>query len=274
MSEGRSASEAVEPAVSSTVDRLVAVKEYIMHHVVNSDSWHIPFVFHTTFEIPTFSLHALMLLITSGLLIYLFRVVYRHDAKVPTGMTNLLEAFVLFIRDDIAIAFLGDEDGRRMTPLLCSFFFFILTLNLIGLVPIFASATGNINVTAAFAVITFLFMTIGALFKNGPAGFMQAFIPHGVPWPILIVLVPIELAGVLIKCMALMIRLFANMMAGHIVISALVGLVVVYGLTSAWPALGLALVIYVIKLFVAFLQAYIFTLLSAMFIGMIYHPAH
>jgi len=273
MSKVNSASGAVEPDVSNAVDRLVAVKEYILHHVVNSDSWHIPFVFHMKFEIPTFSLHALMLLMTSGLLIYLFRAVYRHGAKVPTGMTNLLEAFVMFIRDDIAIAFLGKEDGKRMTPLLCSFFFFILALNLIGLVPIFASATGNINVTAALAVVTFLFMTVGAVFKNGPAGFIHAFIPHGVPWPILILLVPIELAGVLIKSMALMIRLFANMMAGHIVISALVGLVVVYGL-AALPSLALALGIYVIKLFVAFLQAYIFTLLSAMFIGQIYHPAH
>jgi len=273
MSEVSSTSEAVEPVVDGATDRLVALKEYLMHHVGNSDSWRIPYVFDVKFEIPTFSLHALMLLITSGLLIYLFRVVYRHDAKVPTGMTNLLEAFVLFVRDDIGIAFLGEEDGRRMTPLLCSFFFFILTLNLIGLVPIFASATGNINVTAAFAVITFLFMTVGAVFKNGPAGFMQAFIPHGVPWPVLIVLVPIEMAGVLIKCMALMIRLYANMMAGHMVIAALMGLLVMYGLV-ALPALVLTCGIYVIKLFVAFLQAYIFTLLSAMFIGQIYHPAH
>jgi len=264
---------AAEVAATTVVERLEAVKEYILHHVSNSDSWHIPYFFHVTFEIPTFSLHALMVLIAAGLLIYLFRVVYDHTAKVPTGVTNLLEIFVVFIRDDIAITFLGEEDGKKMTPLFCSFFFFILTLNLLGLVPIFASATGNINVTAALAFVAFLFMTVGAIVKNGPVGFINAFIPHGVPWPVLILLVPIEIAGVFVKSMALMIRLFANMMAGHIVISALIGLVVVYGM-AALPALGLAGGIYVIKLFVAFLQAYIFTLLSAMFIGQIYHPTH
>ena len=264
---------AVEMAATTAIERLDAVKEYILHHVSNSDSWHIPFFFHVTFEIPTFSLHALMVLIAAGLLLYLFRAIYDHNAKVPTGMTNLLETFVVFIRDDIAINFLGEEDGKRMTPLFCSFFFFILTLNLLGLVPVFASATANINVTAALAAVTFFFMTFGAIVKNGPVGFIRAFVPHGVPWPMLILLVPIEIAGVFIKSMALMIRLFANMMAGHIVISALIGLVVVYG-TAALPALGLAGGVYVIKLFIAFLQAYIFTLLSAMFIGQIYHPVH
>lgn len=260
-------------AATSTADKLEAVKEYIMHHVVNSDSWHIPFLFDMEFELPTFSLHALMLVIAAAVLLYLFKVVYRYDQDVPTGMTNLLESLVLFIRDDIAITFLGEEDGRKMAPLFCSFFFFILVLNLIGLIPIFAAATGNINVTAALAAISFAFMTVGAVMKNGPVGFAKAFIPEGVPWPVLIILVPIELVGVLIKCVALMIRLFANMMAGHVVISALIGLVVVYGL-AAVPSAGLAMGIYVIKLFVAFLQAYIFTLLSAMFIGQIYHPAH
>lgn len=273
MSESSQAVEAVLPAATNSAEKLDAVKDYIMHHVVNSDTWHVPYLFDVHFKLPTFSLHALMLLIAAGLLIYLFKIVYRYDQEVPTGMTNLLESLVLFIRDDIAITFLGEEDGRKMAPLFCSFFFFILALNLIGLVPIFAAATGNINVTMALATVSFLFMTVGAIVKNGPVGFAQAFIPAGVPWPVLIILVPIELVGVLIKCVALMIRLFANMMAGHVVISALIGLVVVYGL-AAVPSAGLAMGIYVIKLFVAFLQAYIFTLLSAMFMGQIYHPAH
>jgi len=269
-------SQVVYAAVQGTADsaeKLEAVKQLIMHHVVNSDRWQIPGIFDMQFRLPTFSLHALMLIIAGGLLLYLFKFVYRHDQEVPTGATNLLESLVLFIRDDIAINFLGEEDGRRMAPLFCSFFFFILVLNLIGLIPIFASATGNINVTAALATISFGFMTVGAMVKNGPVAFFQAFIPHGVPWPVLIILVPIEMAGVLIKTVALMIRLFANMMAGHVVISALIGLVVAYGL-AALPAVGLAMGIYVVKLFVAFLQAYIFTLLSAMFIGQIYYPAH
>ena len=165
-------SQAVDAAVqgaAGSAEKLEAVKSYIMHHVANSDRWHLPGLFDLEFQLPTFSLHALMLLIAAGVLFYLFRVVYRHDQEVPTGMTNLLEIFVLFIRDDIAVTFLGEEDGRKMTPLFCSFFFFILTLNLMGLVPVFAAATGNINVTAALACVSFAFMTFGAIYKNGPA---------------------------------------------------------------------------------------------------------
>jgi F-type H+-transporting ATPase subunit a len=244
-----------------------------MHHVGNADAWHLPGLFHVQFELPTFSLHALMLVLAALLMLYLFGIRYRRDARVPTGLTNMLEAIIVFIRDDIAINCLGEQDGRRMAHLFLSFFFFILALNLMGLVPIFASATANVNVTGGLAFVTLLFMTFGAIYRNGLGGFVHAFVPHGVPWPVLILLVPIELIGVFIKAFALMIRLFANMLAGHIVISALVGLVVVFGL-GALPAVGLAVGIYLLKILVAFLQAYIFTLLSAMFIGQIYHPAH
>jgi F-type H+-transporting ATPase subunit a len=250
-----------------------AVEAYILHHVGNTTSWHIPGLFNLTFEFPTFTLHALMLLFAAALLIYAFCIRYRKEDAVPTGLTNLLETFVVFIRDDICISCLGEKDGRQMAPLFLSFFFFILTLNLMGLIPIFASATGNVNVTGGLAVVSFLFMTVGAIVRNGFGGFMSAFIPHGVPWPVLIMLVPIEMVGVVIKCVALTIRLFANMLAGHIVISALIGLVVTFGLW-ALPAAGLAVGIYLLKILVAFLQAYIFTLLSALFIGQIYHPAH
>lgn len=268
-----SSTNAAVSAAMDTAARGQAVEEYIMHHVGNSDSWHLPGLFHLNFELPSFSLHALMLVLSALILFYLFLWRYRSDDRVPTGITNLLETFVLFIRDDIAINCLGEEDGRRMAPLFLSFFFFVLVLNLIGLVPIFASATANVNVTGGLAFITLLFMTFGAMYKNGVVGFFQAFVPHGVPWPVLIMLVPIEMIGVVIKAFALMIRLFANMLAGHIVISALIGLVVVFGL-PALPAVGLAVCIYLLKILVAFLQAYIFTLLSAMFIGQIYHPAH
>ena len=142
-----------------------------------------------------------------------------------------------------------------------------------GLVPLFSSATANVNVTGALAAITLCFMVFGSIYKNGIAGFFKVFIPSGVPVPILIILTPIEFLGLLIKSFALMIRLFANMLAGHIAILALLGLVVVLGLAGL-PMIVLALFISLVEVFVVFLQAYIFTLLSAIFIGQMYHPEH
>jgi len=248
------------------------IGDYIMHHVQNRHQWEVPFL--PTIELPEFlSLHGVMLIISAALLIIIFCGFYRKNISVPTGITNFLELFVLFIRDQIATPFLGKEDGRKLTPLFCTFFFFILTLNLLGMIPIFSTATSNINVTGSLAVITFCFMVFGAIYKNGPVGFMKALIPSGVPAPILIILVPIEIFGLFIKAFALMIRLFANMLAGHIIILALLGLVVILGV-AALPAVALAIFISLLEVLVAFLQTYIFTLLSAMFIGQLYHPEH
>lgn len=260
-------------AATEQASRMDACLDYILHHIGNSTSWHVPGLFDVHFEVPSFSLHAFMLLFGAANLVLLFGYIYNREAMVPTGITNLLEIFVIYIRDEIAINFLGDEDGRRLAPLFCSFFFFILLLNLMGLVPFLASATGNISVTMGLAAVTLFFMSIGTIARNGVGGFLQAFAPHGVPWPVLILLVPIEFLGMVIKAAALTIRLFANMMAGHIVIGALISLVVVYGLLAV-PAVVLAVIIFFIKIFVCFLQAYIFTLLSAIFIGMMFHPAH
>jgi F-type H+-transporting ATPase subunit a len=253
------------------VDKSAAVQEYIMHHVKDSHEWALPFV---KIPLPSFlSLHALMVLLGAAFVLLLFVVLYRKEDPVPRRLTNLLEVFVLFVRDKIAIANLGEEDGRKMTPLLCSFFFFILTLNVLGLIPLFATATSNVNVTAALALVTLGFMIFGAIYKNGVLGFLGAFVPHGVPWPVLIILAPVEFVGMFIKAFALTIRLFANMLAGHIVIFNLVGMVVIFGL-FALPTIFLALGIYLLEVLVAFLQAFIFTFLSAMFIGQIHHPAH
>ena len=160
-----------------------------------------------------------------------------------------------------------------MTPLFCTFFFFILGMNLMGMIPLFATATANVNVTFGLAFVTLCFMVFGAIYKNGFVGFLKAFIPSGVPAPILILLFPIEFLGLFIKAFALTIRLFANMLAGHIVILSLLGLVILMGL-GALPAVALAVFIDLLEVLVVFLQAYIFTLLSAMFIGQMYHPEH
>lgn len=248
------------------------IGHYIMHEVQDKNQWHVPLL--PTIKLPSFlSLHGVMLIVSSVLLILVFCGLYRKNAPVPRGLTNLLELFVLFIRDQMATPFLGKEDGRKTTPLFCTFFFFILTMNLLGLIPLFSTPTANINVTGSLAGITFCFMIFGAIYKNGLGGFIKALIPRGVPVPILIILIPLEVFGLFIKAFALMIRLFANMLAGHIVILALLGLVVILGL-AALPAVLLAVFISLLEVLIAFLQAYIFTLLSAMFIGQLYHPEH
>lgn len=254
------------------MDKTAAVNQYIMEEVQDSHEWMI--LPGHPIDLPSFlSLHGLMLIICASILLLLFGVLYRKKDIVPHGLTNLLEIFVLFVRDHISIACLGDKDGRKMAPLFCSFFFFILGLNLMGLIPIFRAATGNVNVTAALALITLTFMIFGSIYKNGLIGFMKVFVPHGVPWPLLFLLTPIEFIGMFIKAFALTIRLFANMLAGHIVIFALLGLVVIFGWV-ALPAMALAMAVYFLELFIAFLQAYIFTLLSAMFIGQTVNPEH
>lgn len=262
---------AAEATTAASTDVSAAVMDWVMHHVSDSHHWALPFL---SVDLPPWlSLHGVMLIVGALILVATFGLAFRRREPVPRGLANLLEVFVKFVRDNIAVANLGEEDGRRMTPLFCSFFFFILTLNLMGLVPLFATATGNVNVTGGLALVTLGFMIVGGMVRNGPVGFFQAFVPHGVPWPVLILLVPIEFMGMFIKAFALTIRLFANMFAGHIVVFSLLGLVVIYG-AAALPAVGLALGIYLLEVFVSFLQAYIFTLLSAMFIGQIHHPAH
>lgn len=246
--------------------------KHILHHMQNSYEWHLPLI--KPIHLPELiTLHGLMVLVGAGIILFVFCVLYNKNQKVPTGLTNLLECIIIFIRDEIAIGSLGKEDGRRMAPMFCTFFFFILSLNLMGLIPIFSSATANVNVTAALASITFVFMVFGAIYKNGLKGFLKAVIPSGIPLPILFILVPLEIFGLLIKTFALMIRLFANMLGGHITIAVLIGLVVLLGY-FALPMLALALFIYLMEVLIAFIQAYVFTLLSAMFIAQTYHPEH
>ncbi len=254
-------------------EKAKAVEEYINHHMSNGQVWHLPFLPPIHFPAP-FSVHAAMLVLGMLLALAVFVFLVRKRAEqAPHGLTNALEALLLYIRDEVCVPALGAKDGRRMAPLFCSFFFFILCLNLMGLVPLFLTATANVNVTAGLASFTFLFMVVGGLVLHGPFGFFRALLPHGVPWILLPFLLVLELVGIAIKTFALTMRLVANMMAGHFVIFSMIGLLVTYG---AWalPALALAVGIYFLELLVAVLQAYVFTMLSALFIGQIYHPAH
>lgn len=258
--------------VAAAADKSAAVQSFIMHHVTDSREWTVlPWV-HVT--LPAYlSLHSLMVILSAVVLVVTLGLACRKVPTVPSRLVLLVELFARYIRDELAVPFLGERDGRKLTPLFCSFFVFIVFMNLVGLIPCFATATGNLSVTAGLASTTFVFMIGGAIYRNGVIGFLKGFAPSGVPWPLLILLVPIEVVSMFIKSIALAIRLFANMLAGHMVIFSLLGLVVVFGIYGV-PAIGMALGVYFLEVFVSVLQAYIFTLLSALFIGQSMHPAH
>ena len=248
------------------------LNEYIMHHVLNSHEWLLPFA--SPLPLPgVLTSHALMVFIACAVILMLFLVFYRKNDRVPTGLTNGLEAVVMFIRDDIAIPNLGEKDGNQFTPMLCTIFFFILTLNLLGLIPFFTTATANINVTFALAFLIFTLLVFGTLARSGPKGIWKALIPSSLPKWLIPFFVIIEIASIVVRSAALMIRLFANMIAGHMVIMSFLGLIIIFG-WIAFPAIFLAVFMYCLEVFIALLQAYIFILLSAVFIGQMYHPDH
>lgn len=220
-----------------------------------------------------FGTQSLMMVIVTAIILVLYGVIYKKGI-VPRGkLTNFLEVFIIYVRDEIAIKNLGKEDGKKWTPFFICIFFFVLGCNLIGLIPGNATATGSYYVTGSLALITFLCMTVGTIVKFGFVGFLKAFMPQGVPGWVLVLLMPLEMLGVLVKCAALMIRLFANMLAGHIVLYAMIGLMYAFGFIAA-PAFVISVGVYALEIFVAFLQAYLFAFLSAMFIGEMFHHAH
>ncbi len=193
----------------------------------------------------------------------------------PRKFGRVLEPLVLYVRDEIAKPNIG-ENYRKYTGFLLTVFFFIWILNLMGMTPVGVNVTGNIAVTFALALVTFVIVQ----FSGNKDYWKHIFWMPGVPWPMKIILAPIEVLGMFTKPFALMIRLFANMTAGHVIVMTLLGLIVVFQNWIAGPAFfGFTIFISIIELLVAFLQAYIFTLLSALYIGMAveehddHHPA-
>ncbi len=193
----------------------------------------------------------------------------------PRGLQSFLEPVILFIRDDIAIPNLGDHKYEKYMPYLLTVFFYILINNLMGIVPFpppfGANVTGNIAVTFTLAAFTFVIIQ----FSGNRAYWRHIFATPGVPIWLLWIMIPVELIGLLAKPFALMIRLFANMLAGHIIALSLIALIFIFG-TLALAPVSIFFVVFMdfMELLVAFLQAYIFTLLSALFIGMAIQENH
>ena len=223
-------------------------------------------------------------LLVALLVILLFtsigRAYNRKPNSAPKGIQSFFEPIIMFIRDDIAVPIIGEHKAHKFLPFLLSVFFFIWFGNMLGLIPFIpggANMTGNISITLVLAAITF-FITL----KNGNKHYWRhVFAMPGVPWPLYIILTPIEIIGVLLKPLVLAIRLFANITAGHITILAFISLIFILGEKSAvagWSvsvaSIALSVFMTFLEILVAFLQAFIFTLLSATYFAAATEEAH
>jgi len=231
---------------------------------------------HPTNEMPlNFSItkNVFSLLITAFLLILMFTALARTYKKgpntIPTGFSRVLEPLVLFVRDEIARPNIGEKQYKKFMPFLLTVFFLIWLLNLIGLTPLGINVTGNIAVTFCLAIFTLIITN----FSANKSYWGHIFWMPGVPVPMKIILAPIELLGIFTKPFSLMIRLFANITAGHSVVMGLLAIIFVFkNLLGTGGSIGVSLAlttfISFIELLVAFLQAFIFTMMSSLFIGM------
>ncbi len=203
----------------------------------------------------------------------------KNPGQAPTGLTNVLEPLVVFVRDDIAVPSLGDKKAEKFLPFLLTVFFFILFANLLGLIPFIGgfNITGTVGITAVMATFVFLLTS----FNGNKHYWGHLFWPPGVPVFVMPIIIPIEIIGMFLKPIVLMIRLTANITAGHIIILSFVSLVLIFGESSVAAGYGVGIFstafmifMYCIELLVAFLQAFIFTLLAAIYFGEATHEAH
>ena len=289
----------------------------IIHHVSNSDISHpiihLPTLFGIDFSVTkhVFMLWLVSLLVGIAVIVPVRRFL-SSDRSVPSGWMSALETIVQFIRDSIVKPNVGPKWVMTWTPLVLTFFFFILFANGVGMIPIFdvlgafnrfilgvpasdshnvlngmlhggTTVTGNFNVTAGLAVITFFSIIIAGAKAHGFIKHWANLVPHGLAWPVYIILIPIEIIGMFVKPFALTMRLAANMTGGHIAILAILSFMAIFAemFHSVFTGIGLALfsvpmatAISGLEIIVVLVQAYVFTLLSAVFIGMAINVHH
>jgi F-type H+-transporting ATPase subunit a len=289
----------------------------IIHHVSNSDISHpiihLPTLYGINFYVTkhVFMLWLVTILIGIAVIIPVRRFL-AGGRPVPTGWMNALETIVQFIRDSIVKPNVGPKWVMTWTPLILTFFFFILFANGIGMIPIFdvlgafnrfllgvpasdshnvvngilhggVTATGNFNVTAGLATITFFSIIIAGALAHGFLNHWKNLVPHGLAWPVYIILIPIEIMGLFVKPFALTMRLAANMTGGHIALLALLSLMAIFGemfhstaagLGVAFVAIPIAVAISALEIIVVLVQAYVFTLLTGVFDGVAINVHH
>jgi len=307
----------VVQSANSSATLMSQVGPNIIHHVSNSNIehpiLHLPIIAGIDFSVTK---HVFMLwlvaFIVSVSIIIPIRFFIKSNNRIPTGWMNAIEAIVKFIRDSIVKPNVGEKWVMLWTPLVLTFFFFILFSNAIGMIPIFdvlglinrfildvpysdshnfingllhggVTATGNFNVTAGLATVTFFAIIIAGSKAHGFIQHWKNLVPHGLAWPVYIILIPIEIMGLFVKPFALTMRLAANMTGGHIALLALLSLMAIFGemFHSAAVGIGVAFVsvpmaaaIAGLEIIVVLVQAYVFTLLTSVFIGMAIHVHH
>jgi F-type H+-transporting ATPase subunit a len=288
--------------------------ETIIHHVANSSHddalIHLPTLFGIDFSVTK---HVFMLWLVAAtvfvVITWTVRRYLKQDRLIPSGFMNGLEAVVEFVRDDIVQPNVGKKWVRTWAPLILTFFFFILAANAIGLIPIFdalglldyyvlhtgehsfikqllhggTTATANFNVTAALATITFGAIIVAGAKAHGFVKHWMNLVPPGLAWPIYILLIPIEIMGMFVRPFALTMRLAANMTGGHIAILAILSFVFLFAeMGGAFAGIGAGVIVSLplavgisgLEIIVVLVQAYVFTLLTAVFIGMAIHVHH
>jgi len=246
----------------------------LMHHIIDQHEWQPipglkPIPLHDItigpVTIPV-TKHVVMLWIIGIFVATIFVAAFHRVKVVPSGVASALEPLLFFVRDSIVYPAMGEEMGKEWLSFFLTLFFFILCANLIGLVPLFGTATGNLSVTAALALMIFVLLIGVGVKKNGPAGFFRTMMPEGMPLPFGLAMLVIEVPSLVIRNGVLAIRLFANMIAGHFVIGSLLLLIFIIHPAATVVSVPMALFINLLEVLVAVIQAMVFTMLSAIFI--------
>ena len=249
------------------------VAEIISHHILDHD-WGVTL---GGLRMPVTTHSVTIVAVSVILFLGLWWVSRRHESRAGRLLTALAEESVTFIRDGMVLPNMGTE-GRSFLPYFCTLFLFILSVNLAGMIPEMKTATSNISVTAALALCSGGLILFSGLKFHGPIGFLKGFVPSGTPGWLVPLIFPLEVVSLIIKVCVLAIRLFANMLSGHMVLICLLLIIfivgnmhVAAGAGSLLPAMGLEIFMTCLELLVAFLQAYVFTLLTAIFAGSVIH---
>jgi F-type H+-transporting ATPase subunit a len=262
-----------------------------IEHVMNTFIWEIAPTRSLEFSSWPFSKFTILMFVAAGIICAIYIPLAKHIQKggIPRGtFWNLFESILSFIRDNVVKPYISHHPDKYV-PLLWTMFLFILVCNLLGMFPFLGSPTGHFGVTLVLAGIVFVMMNVWGIMENGFKGhLMAAFVPPldmplALKLGIYVILVPIEFAGLIIRCFVLAVRLFANVFAGHMVLATIV--LFIYSAWSTPLPDGLswaitigsvigAIALSLLELFVAFLQAFIFTFLTALFLGSILHPEH
>ena len=244
------------------------VSSVLLKHILDSQSLDV-FPGLPPVDLPFgLTVHTLMLLISFGLLTVLLMLgAARHSLK-PRGLSLVLEVVLLFIRDDLVYPVLGEKRGRRWLPYFAALFLLIFALNILGFVPAFRAATGNLSVSSALAGLTLVLIFAVGLTRLGPWGFFRNLFPSGSPLGVGLFVAALEFAGLMIKGVVLSLRLFANMFAGHLAILCFLVLMLTVHPAFALISVPFALFTSLLEVLISLIQALVFTLLGCLFLQM------